>query len=369
MIPLTKIATALALLLGLGAQAAEGAGEGTEEKVLRLYNWSDYFAADTLSEFTRETGIRVIYDVMDSSETLEAKLMAGRSGYDLIFPGDTVAERLMRAGSLQPLDKGKLQHLGDIDPGLARLQQAYPHAKEAVVPYTWGTIGLTYNADAIRQRMPDAPVSSLDMLFKPELAAKFADCGISVIDSPDEVLAVVLHYLGRDPRSGKADDLEAALALLKGIKPYIRKFQSQPVTQLVNGDLCLSLGYSGDMTQASRAAAEAGKELDFEYRLPKEGSTIWMDTMAIPADAPHPDYAYAFINFVMRPANMAAITNSTGYPTASAKARPMVDATMTANPDIYLDEASYQRLIPGQDIAQSQMRARMRAWTRFKSSL
>lgn len=372
---LSKIAMGLALLLGLGAQAAEGAGEATEEKVLRLYNWSDYFAPDTLSEFTRETGIRVIYDVMDSSETLEAKLMAGRSGYDLIFPGDTVAERLMRAGSLQPLDKGKLQYLGDIDPGLARLQQAYPHAKEAVVPYTWGTIGLTYNADAIRQRMPDAPVNSLDMLFKPELAAKFADCGISVIDSPDEVLAVVLHYLGRDPRSGKADDLEAALALLKGIKPYIRKFQSQPVTQLVNGDLCLSLGYSGDMTQARRAAAEAGKRVDFEYRLPKEGSTIWMDTMAIPADAPHPDYAYAyayayaFINFVMRPANMAAITNSTGYPTASAKARPMVDATMTANPDIYLDEASYQRLIPGQDIAQSQMRARMRAWTRFKSSL
>lgn len=279
--------------------------------MLRLYNWADYFAPDTLSAFTRETGIRVIYDVMDSSETLEAKLMAGRSGYDLIFPGDTVAERLMRAGSLQPLDKGKLQHLGDIEPGLARLQQAYPHAREAVV----------------------------------------------------------LHYLGRDPHSGKAADLDAALALLKGIKPYIRKFQSQPVTQLVNGDLCLSLGYSGDMTQARRAAAEAGKELDFEYRLPKEGSTIWMDTMAIPTDAPHPDHAYAFINFVMRPANMAAITNSTGYPTASARARPMVDATMTANPDIYLDEASYRRLIPGQDIAQPQMRARMRAWTRFKSSL
>ncbi|MFC5706319.1 extracellular solute-binding protein [Aeromonas eucrenophila] len=362
---LTKIAMGLALLLSVGAQAEEA----QEEKVLRLYNWSDYFAPDTLSEFTRETGIRVIYDVMDSSETLEAKLMAGRSGYDLIFPGDTVAERLMRAGSLQPLDKGKLQHLGDLDPELVRLQQAYPHAKEAVVPYTWGTIGLTYNADAIKQRMPDAPVNSLDMLFKPELAAKFADCGISVIDSPDEVLAVVLHYLGRDPRSGKAADLEAALALLKGIKPYIRKFQSQPVTPLVNGDLCLSLGYSGDMTQARRAAAEAGKDLDFEYRLPKEGSTIWMDTMAIPTDAPHPEYAYAFINFVMRPANMAAITNSTGYPTASAKAKPMVDTTMTSNSDIYLDEASYQRLIPGKDIAQSQMRARMRAWTRFKSSL
>ena len=358
----------LALLLSLAAEAGEADTEAQQEKVLRLYNWADYFAPDTLSAFTRETGIRVIYDVMDSSETLEAKLMAGRSGYDLIFPGDTVAERLMRAGSLQPLDQGKLEHLADIEPGLRRLQQAYPHSRDAVVPYTWGTIGLTYNAAMIRQRMADAPVGSLDLLFKPELAAKFADCGISIIDSPDEVLAVVLHYLGRDPHSGKAEDLDAALALLKGLKPHIRKFQSQPVTQLVNGDLCLSLGYSGDMTQARRAAAEAGKHSDFEYRLPKEGSTIWMDTMAIPVDAPHPDYAYAFINFVMRPANMAAITNSTGYPTASAKARSMVDATMTANPDIYLDEASYGRLIPGQDLAQSQMRARMRAWTRFKSS-
>lgn len=359
----------LALLLSLSAEAGEAEAATGEEKVLRLYNWADYFAPDTLNAFTRETGIRVIYDVMDSSETLEAKLMAGRSGYDLIFPGDTVAERLMRAGSLQPLDQGRLQHLGEIEPGLRRLQQAYPHSRDAVVPYTWGTIGLTYNAAMIRQRMADAPVNSLDLLFKPELAAKFADCGISIIDSPDEVLAVVLHYLGRDPHSGKAEDLDAALALLKGLKPHIRKFQSQPVTQLVNGDLCLSLGYSGDMTQARRAAAEAGKEVDFEYRLPKEGSTVWMDTMAIPVDALHPDYAYAFINFVMRPANMAAITNSTGYPTASARARPMVDATMTANPDIYLDEASYQRLIPGKDIAQPQMRARMRAWTRFKSSL
>lgn len=358
----------LALLLSLAAEAGEADAATGEEKVLRLYNWADYFAPDTLSAFTKETGIRVIYDVMDSSETLEAKLMAGRSGYDLIFPGDTVAERLMRAGSLQPLDQGKLEHLADIEPGLRQLQQAYPQSRDAVVPYTWGTIGLTYNAAMIRQRMADAPVGSLDLLFKPELAAKFADCGISIIDSPDEVLAVVLHYLGRDPHSGKAEDLDAALALLKGIKPHIRKFQSQPVTQLVNGDLCLSLGYSGDMTQARRAATEAGKRSDFEYRLPKEGSTIWMDTMAIPVDAPHPDYAYAFINFVMRPANMAAITNSTGYPTASAKARSMVDATMTANPDIYLDEASYGRLIPGRDLAQSQMRARMRTWTRFKSS-
>ncbi|MGL6006058.1 extracellular solute-binding protein [Aeromonas sobria] len=357
------------LLNGTAIAAEELDQEQSAEKVLRLYNWADYFAPDTLSAFTKETGIRVIYDVMDSSETLEAKLMAGRSGYDLIFPGDTVAERLMRAGSLQPLDKSKLQHLADIEPGLLRIQQAYPHSRDAVVPYTWGTIGLTYNAGMIKQRMADAPVNSLDLLFKPELAAKFADCGISIIDSPDEVLAVVLNYLGREPRSGKAEDLDAALALLKGLKPHIRKFQSQPVTQLVNGDLCLSLGYSGDMTQASRSATEAGKTAQFEYRLPKEGSTIWMDTMAIPTDAAHPEYAYAFINFVMRPANMAAITNSTGYPTASVKARSLVDATMTGNPDIYLDDATYQRLIPGQDISQPEMRARMRAWTRFKSSL
>lgn len=204
-----KLSPTLALLTAVlcngTAIAAEALDqEQSAEKVLRLYNWADYFAPDTLSAFTKETGIRVIYDVMDSSETLEAKLMAGRSGYDLIFPGDTVAERLMRAGSLQPLDNSKLQHLADIEPGLLRIQQAYPHSRDAVVPYTWGTIGLTYNAGMIKQRMADAPVNSLDMLFKPELAAKFADCGISIIDSPDEVLAVVLNYLGREPRSGKA---------------------------------------------------------------------------------------------------------------------------------------------------------------------
>lgn len=172
-----------------------------EEKTLRLYNWADYFAEDTLSKFTAETGIKVIYDVMDGSETLEAKMLAGGSGYDLIFPGDTVAERLMRAGSLLPLDSSKISERDDIEPGLQKLRTHYVHSNQATVPYTWGTIGLTYNDQQIKQRMPNAPVNSLDMLFKPELAAKFADCGISMIDSPDEVLAVVLNYLGRDPRS------------------------------------------------------------------------------------------------------------------------------------------------------------------------
>lgn len=339
-----------------------------EDKTLRLYNWADYFAEDTLTQFTQETGIRVIYDVMDSSETLEAKMMAGGSGYDLIFPGDTVAERLMRAGALQKLDPEKLQHLADIEPGLRTLQTKYPYSRHATVPYTWGSIGITYNAEMVGKRMSDAPVNSLDLLFKPENAAKFADCGISMIDSPDEVLAVVLNYLGRSPRSAEPEDLQAATELLVAIKPYIRKFQSQPVTDLVNGDLCLSLGYSGDFTQAQRAASGAGKATDFRFHIPREGTTVWMDTMAIPVDAKHPEYAYAFINFVMRPQNMAAISNFTGYPTSSAKARPMVDADMRNNPDIYADEATYARLIPGKDIPQRSMRARMRAWTTFKTT-
>ncbi|MCY1390787.1 Putrescine-binding periplasmic protein precursor [compost metagenome] len=339
-----------------------------EDKTLRLYNWADYFAEDTLSRFTRETGIKVIYDVMDGSETLEAKLMAGGSGYDLIFPGDTVAERLVRAGSLQPLDRAKLTALDDIEPGLQKLRSQYEYSRQATVPYTWGTIGLTYNAEQIKQRMADAPVNSLDMLFKPELAAKFADCGISMIDSPDEVLAVVLNYLGREPRSAKPEDLAAASEVLLKLRPYIRKFQSQPVTDLVNGNLCLSLGYSGDMTQAQRTADSAGKPASFQYRIPREGTTVWMDTMAIPVDANHPEYAYAFINFVMRPENMAAISNFTGYPTSNAKARPSVDAAMRNNPDIYLDEATFARLVPGKDIPQADMRARMRTWTKFKTA-
>lgn len=339
-----------------------------DDKTLKLYNWADYFAADTLSKFTAETGIKVIYDVMDGSETLEAKLMAGGSGYDLIFPGDTVAERLMRAGSLQPLDPAKLTALGDIEPGLQKLRSHYVNSNKATVPYTWGTIGLTYNTQKIGQRLPNAPVNSLDLLFKPENAAKFADCGISLIDSPDEVLAVVLNYLGRDPRSAKREDLAAASELLLKLRPYIRKFQSQPVTDLVNGDLCLSLGYSGDMTQAQRAADAAGKPVTFGYHIPREGTTVWMDTMAIPVDAQHPDYAYAFINFVMRPENMAAISNFTGYPTANAKARPMVEARMRDNPDIYPDATTFDRLIAGKDIPQADMRARMRVWTKFKTA-
>lgn len=339
-----------------------------EDKTLRLYNWADYFAEDTLSRFTAETGIKVIYDVMDGSETLEAKMLSGGSGYDLIFPGDTVAERLMRAGSLMPLEQSKLTALADIEPGLQKLRSHYEHSSQATVPYTWGTIGLTYNAAQIKQRMADAPVNSLDMLFKPELAAKFADCGISLIDSPDEVLAVVLNYLGRDPRSAKPADLAAASEVLMKLRPYVRKFQSQPVTDLVNGNLCLSLGYSGDMTQAQRTSDSAGKTTRFEYRIPREGTTVWMDTMAIPVDAKHPEYAYAFINFVMRPQNMAAISNFTGYPTSNAKARDSVDAAMRNNPDIYLEEATYARLIPGKDIPQADMRARMRTWTKFKTA-
>ncbi|MFZ5959052.1 extracellular solute-binding protein [Pseudomonas knackmussii] len=354
---------ALGLILA-GAQLSAHA----EDKVLHLYNWADYFAPDTLAAFTRETGIQVVYDIMDSSETLEAKMMSGHSGYDMVFPGDTVAERLMRAGALQKLDPAKLEHLDDIEPGLRELQTKYPYSRHAVVPYTWGTVGLTFNRAMIDKRLPDAPVNSLDMLFKPELAAKFADCGISMIDSPDEVLAVVLNYIGRDPRSGDPKDLADAEEVLKRIKPYIRKFQSQPVTQLVNGDICLSLGYSGDVTQAQRAADEAGKKERFEYRVPREGTSIWMDTMAIPADAQHPEYAYALINFIMRPQNMAAISNATGYPTSSAKAKPMVDPLMRDNPDIYVDEATYKRLIPGKDIPQRTMRARMRAWTDFKTA-
>ena len=362
---------AKALLIGsLGfALSCSQAWAQAEEKTLRLYNWADYFAEDTLANFTRETGIRVIYDVMDSSETLEAKMMSGRSGYDLIFPGDTVAERLMRAGALKKLDKSKLEHLDDIEPGLRTLQTKYPYSRHATVPYTWGSIGLTYNTQMIEQRMPNAPVNSLDMLFKPELAAKFADCGISMIDSPDEVLAVVLNYLGHEPRSGKEHELAEALTLLKSIKPYIRKFQSQPVTQLVNGEICLSLGYSGDMTQAQRTADEAGAEITFGYRIPVQGSTIWMDTMAIPVDAKYPEHAYALINFIMRPENMAAISNATGYPTSSAKARPLVAEDMRNNPDLYADEATYARLIPGRDIPQRDMRARMRVWSTFKSEL
>ncbi|WP_071870762.1 extracellular solute-binding protein [Atopomonas hussainii] len=354
--------------IAAGALLACFSSAQAAEPVVRVLNWADYFAPNTLHDFQQETGIRVIYDVMDSSEVLEAKLMTGGSGYDLIFPGDTVAERLARAGSLQPLVREQLQHYADVSAGLRALHAQYPQSQAATVPYTWGSIGITFNAEQVAKRIANPPLASLDLLFKPEYAAKLADCGISVVDSPDEVLAVALNYLGRDPRSGQADDLRAAEQLLLKLRPYVRKFQSQPVTELVNGDLCVSLGYSGDAIQAQRAAVEAGRTADFQYRLPKEGTTVWMDTMAIPKDAPHPEAAYALINFLMRPERMAEITNFTGYPTANGKAQALIDPQLANNPDIYPSAEAYQRLIPGQDIPLKVMRKRLRTWNSIKTA-
>jgi putrescine transport system substrate-binding protein len=259
----------------------------------------------------------VIYDVMDGSETLEAKLMSGRSGYDLVFPGDTVAERLMRAGSLQPLDRSQLTALDDIEPGLRKLQPI-PQGQPGHRALHLGHHRPDHNAEKIRQRMPDAPLDSLDLLFKPELAAKFADCGISMIDSPDEVLAVVLNYLGREPRSAKPRTWPPPASCSRAAPVY-------PQVPVATGDRAgqpvpvAGLQRRRDPGPAHRRSRR--QAIDFQYRVPREGTTVWMDTMAIPADAKHPEYAYRFINFVMRPENMAAISNFTGYPTASAKAR------------------------------------------------
>lgn len=355
-------------LLAIAALMACAGVAQAEQEALRLYNWADYFAEDTLKRFTAETGIPVIYDVMDGSEVLEAKLMSGRSGYDLVFPGDTVAERLMRAGSLQALDRKQLTALDDIEPGLRQLHDRYPKASQATVPYTWGTIGLTMDAKKIRERMPDAPLDSLDLLFKPEYASRLKDCGIAMPDSPQEVIGLTLNYLGKDPYSQDKADLNAAQALLQQLQPSISYVANgRQINDLANGSVCLALTYNGDAAMAADQARRAGKPFELVYRIPREGTLVWQDNLVIPKDAPHPEAARAFITFMLRPDSVAALTNTLFFANANQAATPLVDAAIRNDPDIYPPAEVRQRLFADRSMALSDLRQRNRLWTTFRS--
>ncbi|MEG0249025.1 MAG: extracellular solute-binding protein, partial [Pseudomonas sp.] len=282
------------LVLALPVQA--------EENVLNLYSWSDYVAPETLQRFEKETGYKVRYDTFDTTEVLETKLLTGRSGYDVVVPSSSLLARALTAGALQPvqaqampgyanLDKDLLAKLAEVDPG-----------NQYAVPYTWGTLGLGLNLEAVRKRVGDAPLDSLDLLFKPEYASKLKDCGIAMPDSPQEVIGVALNYLGKDPYSRDKNDLAAAQALLKQLQPSITYVANgRQISDLANGSVCLALTYNGDAAMAADQARRAGKPYEVAYRIPREGTLIWQDNLVIPTDAPHPEAARAFIAFILRP--------------------------------------------------------------------
>ncbi len=337
-----------------------------ETKQLNLYNWADYVAPQALKRFQDESGIRVKYDTFDSTDVLESKLMTGGSGYDVVFPASSGLSRAIQAKALQPV--GALQNAGNLDPELlAKLASVDPGNRYGV-PYTWGTVGLAINKQALEQRLPGVALNSLDLLFKPEYASQLKDCGISVLDSPQEVIAIALNYLGKPPYSADAADLQAASALLAALQPNLRYIgNARQIDDLAKGETCLALTYTGDAGMAAARAAEAEQPFEVLYRIPREGTLIWFDTMAIPADAPHPQAARAFINFMLQPEAIAELTNELFFANANRAATSLLDEAVSGDPDIYPPDAVRERLFAEQVLSLREQRQRTRLWTAFRS--
>ena len=350
----------LSLVLALPLQA--------QEKVVNLYSWADYVAPQTLQRFEQETGYKVRYDTFDTTEVLETKLLTGGSGYDVVVPSATVLARALKANALQPLDPQAMPGYSNLDKDLlAKLAEADPGNRHAV-PYTWGTLGLGVNVEAVRQRLGDVPLDSLDLLFKPEYASRLKDCGIAMPDSPQEVIGVALNYLGKDPYSQNKDDLAAAQNLLSQLQPSISYVANgRQISDLANGSVCLALTYNGDAAMAADQARRAGKPFELIYRIPREGTLVWQDNLVIPKDAPHPEAARAFIAFMLKPESVAALTNTLFFANANQAATPLVDEAVRNDPDIYPPAEVRQRLFADRSMALADLRQRNRLWTAFRS--
>jgi len=354
-----------------GSKAADRAASGAAAatgKVLNLFIWSDYLAPNSLSDFEKRTGIKVHVAYFDTNETLETKLLAGSSGYDVVVPTASYFERQIKAGVYLPLDKSKLPNLKNMDPQLMERVARHDPGNEHGVIYTWGTNGIGYNEKMVKELMPDAPLDSWRLVFDPAVASKLAKCGISVLDSPAEMMRAVLSYLGRDPNSQKPEDLAVAEETLLKIRPYIRNINSSEyIEALANGDLCIAVGYNGDVLQARDRAREANKGIEIKYVVPKEGSILWFDMLAIPKDAPDVDSAYAYLNYIMTPQVIADISDFKRYANANSAAQALVLPAVRDDPAIYPPLELRQKLAVQLADSPEQTRAITRMWQKFKT--
>jgi putrescine transport system substrate-binding protein len=349
---------------------AGGAATGGEAKRLNVYNWSDYVADSTIPDFEKRTGIRVTYDVYSENEVLDAKLKVGRSGYDVVFPtARPFAERQVAAGLYAPLDKTKLPNWKNLDPAILRGLEGADPGNAHLVPYMWHTTGIGYNPARVKAALGDGFVlDSWTQLFDPEVAGKLKSCGLALLDDEQEGFAAALFALGKDPNSTDPADIEAAAAEFAKIRPFVRYFNnSQYINDLANGDVCVALGYSGDVVQARDRAAEAGRGVEIDYVVPKEGALRQLDVIAVPADAPHTDNAFAFIDYLLEPAVAAAITDQVHYASANTAARALVSPAVAADPSVYPDEATIRKLVDPATLPDAAQRERVRTWTRIKS--
>ena len=350
------------------AAGAPPALDTDEEKVVNVYNWSDYIDPTVIEAFQNETGIKVKYDVFDSNEVLETKLLAGSTGYDIVVPSASFLERQIKAGVFQKLDRSKLPNLKNMDTEITQRVALHDPGNEHSVNYLWGTSGVGYNEDKIKAAMPDAPIDSFAMFYDPKVVSKFKDCGVAVLDAPSEVVGTVLIYLGKEANSEKPEDLAAAEKVLTSVRPYIKYINSSKyIEDLANGELCLALGWSGDVLQARDRAVEAGNGVKIKYLIPKEGAVMFFDMLAIPADAKHVKNAYLFIDYLLRADVAAKNSNFVNFANSNAASFSMINEDIRNDRGLYPTDEVKTKLVP--DLAESPQFTRLltRSWTRFKT--
>src|ERR1700726_1173076 len=357
------------LSLALLAVCAGGPAAAAEEKRLFIYNWTDFISHNTIPEFEKQTGIKVTYDVYDSEETMDARLLAGSSGYDVVIASTEYFGREIKAGVYIPLDRSKLSNWKNLDPRILAIQTAHDPDNLHSVPYMHAINGFAYNVDMIKARMPNAPVDSLDMIFKPEILAKFADCGVSFLDSAADTLLLAMNYLGLDPNSTKREDYKAAEDLLLKVRPYVRSFDSaEYLNALANKEICIAMSWSSDYALSKARARAVGVDVNLAFSVPKEGSSQNFSSLLIPVGAPHPAAAYQFINFILRPDVIAEITNSIYYGNDNIASRPLIDPRILGDATLYPTPEVESRLYRSAEVTAATERIRTRTWTRIKTA-
>lgn len=356
-------------LLALSVVFAAAIPGHAQQRTVNVYNWSDYVEPSVIEAFTKETGIKVKYDTFDSNDTLETKLLAGKSGYDIVVPTAYFLERQIKAGVFQKLDKSKLANIGNVWPEIAKRLATYDPGNEYAVNYMWGTTGLGYNAKKVRETLgPEGKLDSWDIFFKPEVLAKFKDCGVHVLDSSDDVMPNALNYLGLNPNSKEQADLEKAADLMMKVRPSIRKFHSSEyLNALASGEICLVLGWSGDIKQAQKRAAEAKNGVEIGYAIPKGGAQMWFDNMAIPKDAKNVAEAHAFIDYMLRADVAAKNSNFISYANGNLASQKLIDKALLDDKSVFPDEATMASLYTITAHDQRTQRTMNRLWTKIKT--
>jgi len=364
-----KLGIAICIVLLVLTTSLVTSATAEEEKVLNIYFWYAYLPDSIIQSFEKETGIKVVLDVFESLDVMETKLLAGNSGYDIVIPDQVMAGRLLKLGIFKKLDKSKFSNLGNLDPVILASLAKVDEGNNYGLPYMWGTTGICFNDAMVKERLPNADLRSLDLIFKPENISKLSDCGVAILDAWAEVIPIALNYLGLEPATTKKADLEKAEKLLMSIRPYLRHFNTGAIVEeLATGELCAAITYNGDGGFASARADELKNGIYIDYSIPKEGTISYVDFLAIPADAKHPENAHKFFDFLMRPDQIAKVSNEIWFANGNAASLAYIDDAIKEDPDIFPPPAVKAKLFPIPNLSNKDKRNYTRMWTKVKAA-